>query len=183
EVYNLEDALLVGGLINSLLRNSGRVRVACLAQLVNVIAPIMTNANGFYRQTIYYPYNWALQYARGAALDVLVEPGPSYEVPGYGQVPYLDVAGTLSPDDGTVSLFVLNRDLSKSHQLELNWEAKAGSRLLISYVLTGSDLKAANGFDAPQRVAPQAAEKPITSGGMTKMELPPRSYSVYQWEI
>ncbi len=183
EVYNLEDALLVGGLINSLLRNSGRVRVGCLAQLVNVIAPIMTNANGFYRQTIYYPYNWALQYARGAALDVLLEPGPSYEVPGYGQVPYLDVAATLNPDDGTVSLFVLNRDLSKSHQLELNWEAKAGSRLLTSYVLTGSDLKAVNGFDAPQRVAPQAAEKPVTNGGMTKMELPPRSYSVYQWGI
>jgi len=183
EVYNLEDALLVGGLINSLLRNSGRVRVACLAQLVNVIAPIMTNANGLYRQTIYYPYNWALHYARGAALDVLVEPGPSYEVPGYGQVPYLDVAGTLNPDDGTVSLFVLNRDLTKSHQLELNWEAKAGSRLLASYVLTGSDLKAVNGFDAPQRVAPQAAEKPITSGGVTKVELPPRSYSVYQWGV
>ena len=183
EVYNLEDALLVGGLINSLLRNSGRVRVACLAQLVNVIAPIMTNANGFYRQTIYYPYNWALQYARGAALEVLLEPGPSYEVPGYGQVPYLDVAGTLNADDGTVSLFVLNRDLSKSHQLELNWEAKAGSRLLTSYVLTGSDLKAVNGFDAPQRVAPQAAEKPVTSGGVTKVELPPHSYSVYQWGI
>ena len=183
EVYNLEDTLLVGGLINSLLRNSNRVRVGCLAQLVNVIAPIMTNSNGFYRQTIYYPYNWALQYARGAALDVLVEPGPTYEVPGYGQVPYLDVAGTINPDDGTVSLFVLNRDLSKSHQLELNWEAKAGSRLLTSYVLTGSDLKAVNGFDAPQRVAPQAAEKPVTSGGVTKVELPPRSYSVYQWGI
>ncbi len=183
EVYNLEDALLVGGLINSLLRNSGRVRVACLAQLVNVIAPIMTNANGFYRQTIYYPYNWALQYARGAALDVLVEPGPSYEVPGYGQVPYLDVAGTLNSDDGTVSLFVLNRDLTKSHLLELNWEAKAASRLLTSYVLTGSDLKAVNGFDVPQRVAPQAAEKPVTSGGVTRVELPPRSYSVYQWGI
>ena len=183
EVYNLEDALLVGGLINSLLRNSNRVRVGCLAQLVNVIAPIMTNANGFYRQTIYYPYSWALQYARGAALDVLVEPGPSYEVPGYGQVPYVDVAGTINPDDGTVSLFVLNRDLSKSHQLKLNWEAKAGSRLLSSSVLTGSDLKAVNGFDAPQRVAPQAAEKPLTSGNVTKIELPPRSYSVYQWGI
>ena len=183
EVYNLEDALLVGGLLNSLLRNSNRVRVACLAQLVNVIAPIMTNSNGFYRQTIYYPYNWALQYARGAVLDVLVEPGPSYEVPGYGQVPYLDVAGTINPDDGKVSVFILNRDLSKSHQLELNWEAKAGSRLLTSYVLTGSDLKAVNGFDAPQRVAPQAAEKPLTSGSVTKIELPPRSYSVYQWGI
>jgi len=183
EVYNLEDALLVGGLINSLLRNSDRVRVGCLAQLVNVIAPIMTNSNGFYRQTIYYPYNWALQYARGAALDVLPEPGPSYEGPGYGQVPFLDVAGTINPDDGTVSLFILNRDLSKSHQLELNWEAKPANRFLSSFVLTGADLKAVNGFDEPDRVAPQAADKPLTSGNLTKLEVPPRSYSVYQWGI
>ena len=182
EVYNLEDALLVGGLINSLLRNSGRVRVGCLAQLVNVIAPIMTNATGMYRQTIFYPYNWALQYAKGAALQVLVEPGPSYDVPNFGKVPYLDVAGTLDTD-GTISLFVLNRDLTNAHQVEINWEGKAGSRLMASYVLTGTDLKAANGFDAPQKVVPQAADKPVTSGGVTKIEVPARSYSVYQWGV
>jgi alpha-N-arabinofuranosidase len=55
EVYNLEDALLVGGLINTLLRHADRIKIACLAQLVNVIAPIMTNSNGLHRQTIYYP--------------------------------------------------------------------------------------------------------------------------------
>src|SRR5215831_8572645 len=152
EVYNLEDALLVGGLINSLLRNSNRVRIGCLAQLVNVIAPIMTNANGLYRQTIFYPYSWALQYARGAAMDVLVEPGETYEVPKFGQVPYLDVAATLNAEDGSASLFILNRDLNKSRQLELNWESKPASRLLIGNVLTGTDLKAVNGFEKPDRV-------------------------------
>ena len=70
EVYNLEDALLVGGLLNSLVRHSDRVKIACLAQLVNVIAPIMTNGNGTLRQTIYYPYAWTLQYARGSALSL-----------------------------------------------------------------------------------------------------------------
>src|SRR4029434_3348390 len=61
EVYNLEDALLVGGFINTLLRNSDRVRVACLAQLVNVIAPLVTSENGVLRQSTYYPYGWALR--------------------------------------------------------------------------------------------------------------------------
>ena len=61
EPYNLEDALLVGGLANSLMRHADRVKLACLAQLVNVIAPIMTNEDGILRQTIYYPYAWALQ--------------------------------------------------------------------------------------------------------------------------
>ncbi len=181
EIYNLEDALLVGGLINSLLRSSARVRVGCLAQLVNVIAPIMTNANGLYQQTIFYPYNWALQYARGAALDVLVEPGPTYNVPGYNQVPYVDVAGTLNPADGSVAIFVLNRDLARPHKVEIYWENAAGGRLQAAYVLTGSDLKAVNGFDAPARVAPQDAEKPVTSGGVTRIEVPAQSYSVYQW--
>src|SRR5438309_9305745 len=79
EVYNLEDALLVSGLINSLIRNADRVKLACLAQLINVIAPIMTNANGMFRQTIYYPYSWALQFARGSVLNLQIE-SPTYEV-------------------------------------------------------------------------------------------------------
>src|SRR4029079_16688208 len=73
EVYNLEDALLVGGFVNTLLRNSDRVRVACLAQLVNVIAPLVTNDQGVLRQSTYYPYAWALRYAKGRVLDLRVE--------------------------------------------------------------------------------------------------------------
>src|SRR5678815_729740 len=61
EVYNLEDALLVGGFVNTLLRNADRVRLACLAQLVNVIAPLVTNDTGVLRQTIYFPYSWSLR--------------------------------------------------------------------------------------------------------------------------
>lgn len=183
EIYNLEDALLVGGLINSFLRNSGRVRIACLAQLVNVIAPIMTNSSGFFRQTIYYPYSWALRYARGAALDILLEPGPAYEVPGYGQVPFVDVAGTSNAGDHTVSFFILNRDLSRSHQIELNWEGQGMSRFLSSFVLTGTDLKAVNGFDKPENVVPQAAGKPMMIGNVTRLEVPPRSYSLHQWGV
>ena len=115
EVYNLEDALLVGGFVNTLMRNANRVRIACLAQLVNVIAPIMTNETGFYRQTIYYPYLWALQYAKGKTLDLLVE-SPRYEVSGMGEVPYVDVAGTVDQQNGATTLFILNRDLDQCPQ-------------------------------------------------------------------
>lgn len=180
EVYNLEDALLVGGLVNSLLRNANRVKVACLAQLINVIAPISTNANGLLRQTIYYPYNWALQYARGSVLNLLVE-SPSYEVARMGQVPYVDAAGTINPQDGKVGIFVLNRDLSKPHVVEINWQDKTPGQVLVSAVLTGSDLKAFNTFEAPQQIAPQAFGKPSTTGGRTKFEVPARSYTVIQW--
>jgi alpha-N-arabinofuranosidase len=131
EVYNLEDALLVGGIINTLLRNADRVKLACLAQLVNVIAPIMTNANGLYRQTIYYPYNWGLQMARGEVLNVLSE-SPVYDVAGIGKVPYLDVTGTFSKENGNVCLFILNRDLTNAHEVDVIWEDAPPARILTS---------------------------------------------------
>jgi alpha-N-arabinofuranosidase len=179
EVYNLEDALLVGGLINTLIRKADRVQLACLAQLVNVIAPIMTNANGLLRQTIYYPYSWALEFARGSALELLVE-SPTYDVSGMGAVGYLDAAATHQADSGKIALFLLNRDLAKPHQVEIVWEGSS-PRAGDAVVLTGSDLKATNTFDAPARVAPQKAEKASTAGGRTALELPPRSYTVVQW--
>jgi len=182
EVYNLEDALLVGGLINSLLRNADRVKLACLAQLVNVIAPIMTNAGGLFQQTIYYPYSWGIQYARGAVLDVLVE-SSTYEVEGLDQVGYIDVAGSLNRDDGKLSLFILNRDLSKSHDVEIVWEDAAPGRVIAGSLLTGNDLKASNSFGAPKKVAPQSFTVPAATGGRTKFEVPARSYTVVQWSL
>jgi alpha-N-arabinofuranosidase len=181
EVYNLEDALLVGGLINSLIRKAERVQLACLAQLVNVIAPIMTNANGLLRQTIYYPYSWALEFARGAALELLVE-SSTYDVSGMGAVSYVDAAGTYQADTGKIALFLLNRDLAKPHQVEIVWEGSS-PRPGDALVLTGNDLKATNTFDTPARVAPQKAEKPSTAGGRTTIELAPRSYTVILWSI
>jgi len=179
EIYNFEDALLVGGLIITLLRHADRVKIACLAQLVNVIAPIMTNANGLFRQTIYYPYNWALQYAKGNVLDLAVQ-APTYDVPGMDAVPYLDASGTVNPQTGETALFILNRDLSKARQVEIAWEDSAPARVVNSWTLTGDDLKAVNGFDA-QRVKPQEFQKPAVSGGKVTVELPARSFTVLVW--
>ncbi len=192
EVYNLEDALLVGGLVNTLIRNSGRVKIACLAQLINVIAPIMTNEAGFYRQTIYYPYAWALQYAHGAAMDVTVV-SPTYEAASADfrerggkhneSVRYVDVSATFDQAAGNYSVFLFNRDLSNPRQVELLWEDAAPSRVLDSFTLTGNDLKAHNGFDAPQNVAPKSFDKPSTSNNRTRLELPARSYTVIQFSV
>jgi alpha-N-arabinofuranosidase len=182
EVYNLEDALLVGGLLNSLLRHADRVKIACLAQLVNVIAPIMTNESGMFRQTIYYPYSWALQFAKGAVLNLLVE-SSTYDVAGMDPVPHVDVSGSLDRSDGKLSLFILNRDLSKEREVEAVWEDAAPARPIIASLLTGDDLKAANSFSAPQRVAPQPFTVPAVSGGRTKFRVPARSYTVIQWSL
>jgi alpha-L-arabinofuranosidase len=188
EIYNLEDALLVGGLLNTLIRNSSRVKIGCLAQLVNVIAPIMTNADGVFLQTIFYPYSWALQFARGAALDVMVE-SSSYDVKGlYGSrdekttsVPHLDVSGSYDAASGTAVAFILNRDLAKAHDVEIVWEDKAPTKVTAAWVLTGDDLKAVNSFQAPKKIVPAEFAKPGTSGGRTKFEVPAKSYTMVQW--
>src|SRR5579863_2881107 len=195
EPYNLEDALVVGGLANSLIRHSDRVRIACLAQLVNVIAPIATNSDGILRHTIYYPYQWALKYGRGRALSIEPE-GPGYEVtslgrpteaiglpsPGFGQVPYLDVVATLDPEKKTASILVLNRDLEKSRNLEIAWHDLTPSSVLTFETVTGSDLKALNTFADPNRVVPQKLENPRVGSRMS-VELPSRSYSVLSLAI
>ena len=192
KVYNLEDALLVGGLINSLIRHSDRVKLACLAQLVNVIAPLMTDESGVLRQTIYYPYAWALKYARGNALS-LAPAGPSYEVgqlgrpieqggrvmPGLGQVPYLDVVGTFDPESKTAALFMLNRDLERPREIEITWQNVTPTRVTDCQMITGNDLKAANTFEAPKRVVPQPLESPKVGSKMT-LQVPARSYTVMQ---
>jgi len=182
EIYNLEDALLVGGLINSLMRNADRVKIACLAQLVNVIAPIRTDGNGLFLQTIYYPYSWGLQFARGDVLNLLVE-SSTYEVPGLDHVGHVDVAGSLDRSDGKLALFLLNRDLSKAHDVEVVWEDATPARVLTGSLLTGDDLKASNSFAAPKKVAPQSFSAAAASGGRTKFELPARSYTVVQWSL
>ena len=182
EVYNLEDALLVGGIINTLLRNADRVKIACLAQLVNVIAPIMTDANGLFRQTIYYPYSWGLKFARGSVLNLLSE-SPTYEVSGMGQVPYLDIVGTYDQGASEVALFILNRDLAKAHEVEVVWQDAAPGSVTGATALTGNDLKAFNGFDAPQKVVPQDFPKPATNKNVTKFEVPARSYTAIRWHV
>ena len=185
EVYNLEDALLVGGFLNTLLRQSDRVRVGCLAQIVNVIAPLLTNETSVLRQSIYHPYAWALKYARGRVLDLQVEV-ETYPIKAEGlradfarddQVPFLDVAATINPSDGRVSVFMLNRDLESERELVLDWRDPVPDRVLVCETLTGPDLKAANTFERPALVAPQAFEAPKPGSKMT-FKLPPRSYTV-----
>jgi alpha-N-arabinofuranosidase len=185
EVYNLEDALLVGGFLNSLLRRSDRVRLACLAQIVNVIAPLVTNETSVLRQSTFYPYSWALQYARGRVLDLQVA-SETYPIKGKGlrrdfavddDVPFVDVAATVDAQNHQACLLMLNRDLEGERELVVEWRDPMPSRVLACQTLTGTDLKAFNTFEQPQRVAPQPLQPPAAGPSMT-FKLPPRSYTV-----
>jgi alpha-N-arabinofuranosidase len=186
EVYNLEDALLVGGFINTLLRNSDRVRVACLAQLVNVIAPLVTSETGVLRQSTFYPYSWALRYARGRVLDLRVE-SDTYPIRATGlqpdfdrnaDVPFVDLVATFDEPAGHAAVFVLNRDLENEREVVLSWTDITPTRVLACDTLTGADLKAFNTFAEPGRVSPQPLDAPSAGSTMT-LKVPPRSYTVF----
>jgi alpha-L-arabinofuranosidase len=187
EVYNLEDALLVGGFVNTLLRQSDRVRIACVAQILNVIAPLVTNETSVLRQSTYYPYAWALQYARGRVLDLFVESetypiaaaGLRAEVARDDQVPFVDVVATLDAASGKACVLMLNRDLESERELVLDWREATPTRVLACETLTGPDVKAFNTFAQPKQVAPRPLDPPAAGARMT-FKLPARSYTVAQ---
>jgi alpha-N-arabinofuranosidase len=190
EVYNLEDALLVGGLVNTLLRNSDRIRIGCLAQLVNVIAPLVTNDTAVLRQSIYYPYAWALRYARGQLLDLRAE-GQTYPITATGlqadfarneDVPFVDLVATLDAANGQACVLMLNRDLDAEREVVIEWADLTPTRVLVCDTLTGPDLKAFNTFEQPRRVIPHRLEPPAVASRMT-FKLPARSYTVAQLAI
>jgi alpha-N-arabinofuranosidase len=151
--YHLADAVAFGGLLITLLRNSDRVTAASLAQLVNVIAPIMTEPGGrAWRQTTFHPF---AQASRLAAGDVLrVEPvSPVYETAQYGEVPLLDAVATHSGEGTTV--FAVNRSADGPLSLEIDARSLGGRRIVEATTLTDADVYARNTADDPDRVAPR----------------------------
>jgi alpha-N-arabinofuranosidase len=120
EVYDGADALLVGCMINTLLRNADVVKIACLAQLVNTIAPIMTEPNGkAWIQTIYYPFLYASQYGRGTSLQVSID-SPTYACSVGDAIPSVDCAVTFNADKNEVVLFLINRSLEQEQDCRIS---------------------------------------------------------------
>ena len=141
DVYNFEDALLVGGLLITLLKNSDRVKIACLAQLVNVIAPIMTDDEKAWAQTIYYPFFHASSYGRGTAIASSVS-CDTYDSAKYKDVPLIDSVAVRNDEKRELTVFVLNRSLTEDVELSLSFSDEV--KPIEHIYMSGYDLKAAN---------------------------------------
>ena len=169
EEYTLADAVAAGSLLISLISHAERVSIACLAQLVNAIAPIMTVPGGpVWRQTTFHPFALSSPLAGGALLPLELD-APAVETPSYGTVPSLHaVAGTAA---GQPTLLVVNRDPGSAIDLSVHFETAA--RELEVITLAGDDLHATNNADHPDRVTPStrvvAAAEPV--------RLPPASWT------
>ena len=177
--YGVADAVAFGGMLNALLRHCDRVKIACLAQLVNVIAPIMTvPGGGIYRQTTYYPFLNASLYGRGTVLD-LKTGGDVYESKRYGTVPYVDSAAVLS-ESGEVSIFLCNRHLTEEAEVSFALQEFGGYLPVGHTVLTGEP-DARNTAESPESVVPAEGAPVIRDGDKWKTVLPALSWNMIRF--
>jgi alpha-N-arabinofuranosidase len=177
ETYNFEDALLIGSLLISLINRSDRVKIACLAQLVNVIAPIMTSDLGAWRQTIFYPFLHASMLGRGTALRAAVT-CPSYNTVNVENVPVLHCAAVENEENATLTLFLVNKDLEENLEVSCDLCQWANYRILRQTVLNHDDLKAENTEDAPDRVIPRDGRFASFDAGRLTLTLEKHSWNV-----
>ncbi len=162
DVYNFEDALLVGLMLITFLRNADRVKIACMAQLVNVIAPIMTrNGGGAWAQTIFYPMMQASALGRGESLMPRIE-CEKRDTRHYTDVPMVDAAATVD-ENGGVTIFAVNRGLTEDACLSVDLRAFKSFTRMKQTTLHHDDVNAVNTEDASNNVAPVALpEAPFT---------------------
>ena len=180
DIYNFEDALLAGSMLITFLRNADRVKIACLAQLVNVIAPIMTrNGGGCWAQTIFYPFMHASCYGRGTSLRALVN-SPVYDCRDYDAVPLIDSTAVIG-DDGSVTVFCVNRDTAEDCELSIDLRAFDKLRFAEHIVLHHDDVKAVNTEEHPDNVAPAAGAPASVDGGRASVVVPALSWNVIRF--
>ncbi len=175
--YNFEDALLVGSMLITFLQHADRVRMACLAQLVNVIAPIMTDNTGrSWKQTIFYPYMHASVYGRGISIKPILT-SPKYDSKDYTDVPYIDSAVVYNEEKEEVTIFIVNKNLEESITVSSDVRSFEGYRLSEHIVLENDDLKAVN-TASHQAVTPHGNGQSTLEEGMLEASLPKTSWNV-----
>lgn len=185
EHYNLEDALVIAGFLNGFIRNADVVKMANLAQLVNVIAPIFTNKTGMYKQTIYYPLQLFAENVKGTSLDVYVH-CKTYNTDKYylglgerqdqfNNVPYLDVSSTYN--NGEVVINVVNRNKDQAITTDILSEKGVFKGPFKVYQVDGPNVKASNDFN---HTSVKTESKPDVKANGSKFtySFPPHSFTM-----
>jgi alpha-N-arabinofuranosidase len=183
DIYNFEDVLQVGCILNTFIRRSDVVKIACIAQLVNVIAPIMTEKGGpAWRQTIYYPYYFASIYGRGTALNLLVN-SPGYDCIHGDNIPYVDVSGVHDEEKGTLTFFLVNRHGTDSISVDLSLQGFATGQVIDHQVMTHNNLEAVNIARNQDEVAPRKGTGAQVNNATLSLSLSPYSYQMVRIKV
>lgn len=177
DIYNFEDALVVGSMLITLLRHCDRIKIACLAQLVNVIAPIFTKTGGgAFEQTIFYPFMHLSNYGRGVALNPLID-CPKYDCKGFTDVPYLESIATFNEENNEAVIFCVNKSLDEDIVVDVNLMDFDGFNPYEFISMDGYDKKAENSLDAIA-VKPHTNPLPEMDNNILTANLKPFSWNV-----
>ncbi|MPM82504.1 Intracellular exo-alpha-(1-_5)-L-arabinofuranosidase [bioreactor metagenome] len=169
-------------MLNTLLRNADVVRIACLAQLVNTIAPIMTEPNGrAWVQTIYYPFLFASRHGRGSSLCIQVE-SPTYSCAVGGAIPFVDGAATLSRDEREIVLFLVNRSAEQRQDCQISIARAAAVSIVECVSLSGFSAESVNTADSSP-VMPQQNCNYVFDQGVLFVTLPQFSWNMIRISI
>jgi len=179
EVYNLEDALVAAGFLNSFIRHADVVKIANIAQIVNVIAPLQTRGDDLLIQSIFYPFEMMSKRRKGIALKHAME-GPEYIGETNGTVHTIDVSSILSGKE--LNLFTSNRDQDKTAEICIDLADRDIVSLANAEILTGSDANAANSFEKPDAITSQSFDAVTIKSGKAVYELPPLSFAALTLE-
>jgi alpha-N-arabinofuranosidase len=172
--YDVRDAVVVGGLLISLLRHCDRVRSACMAQLVNVLGPIRTEPDGpAWRQTTFHPFAHTARWATGTVLRTVIE-SPTVDTRLHGTVPALD--GVVTHDDDHVTVLAVNRTRDEALRVRVDLSAFGDVVVTEAVSIHDDDPTASNTAEEPDRVLPRVVPELRGCRGSLDVELPPTSW-------
>jgi alpha-N-arabinofuranosidase len=178
DTYTVDDAVVVGSLLITLLRHADRVKIACLAQLVNVIGPIRTEPGGrSWRQSIFHPFALTAKYAGPTVLQTAISDAPQIDTKAFGRVPALWSTATYDEKTGEIAIFVVNRSETDKVDLEI---PVGGLKVAQHLALYDDDRTAVNTADDPDRVVPRVIEGTEIVDGVCTATLPPASWHLIQ---
>jgi alpha-N-arabinofuranosidase len=180
EHYNLEDALVVAGFLNSFIRHADSVKIANLAQVVNVIAPIFTRGDELLLQTIFYPFAMYSSRRSGVAIQPAVI-GPGYDSPSYGRVNTIDASAILG--DGLLHTFLVNRSTSEFAEVEIDHAGGRIESVKSGEVVSGTDPNASNTFEKPNTICSQPLKMIKVNGGKASLQLAPLSVTAISFIV
>ena len=177
DTYSVVVAVVFGSLLISLIRHADRVTAASLAQLVNVIAPIMTEPGGpAWRQTTFYPFAVTSRLAQGVTLELKLD-CPTYSTGRYGEVPVVDAVATCDAESGETSVFLVNRSLDEEVTIDIDVRLLGAVTLSHVESLWDEDIHAANTLRDPERVGLRPNETARLEDGTVTITLPPVSWT------
>ena len=181
--YNFEDALVVGLLIITLLKHADRVKIACLAQLINVIAPIMTEQGGgrMWKQTIFYPFSQASRYGRGTVITPLIEVS-KHDTASYRDVTDLETVSVYNEECEEITIFAVNRTLNEEIMLTTDFSGFRKVALIEHSVMECDNLKAVNSPDT-EMVIPRACKNSKIVKGKLESNISKASWNMIRLKL